>query len=116
MNEATRAFARAASRGGPLFKVFHAYRCAKDDKGRNSGSYDFAFAAPGALKWLDSDDNRAQATLYSDWTGPIPDALQAPDGEWFTVHETKASDTLGAGLRLTVYRMPDAPPIRAPAP
>lgn len=127
-NQVAAAFARAATRGGPMFQDFHAFRVTLDDKGRPGGPLDWAFTAPGAVQWRSTNPlpagivgtfttGEGMATLYSDWSGPLPDYLQDRDGTWFEVKEGLERDGLGASLRLKVKRWNGEPPaIRSPAP
>lgn len=128
MNEAARAFARAASRGVPLYKRFDAFAQALDDMGRpDPGKVDWLFAAPGTLRWRSLEDGpgaggvlgagNAVCTLYIDHDLPLPVALQGPDGAWLLVVSGLERDSLGAGLRLHVQTWTgDAPSIRGGAP
>jgi len=99
-----------------------------DDHGRpDPGVLDFIFAAPGVVKWRDIDDDKGEGgihgagnavcTLYTDHAGPVPTALQGPDGDWFLVVSGLERDSLGAGLRLHVQRWTGAlPTIRGGTP
>jgi len=127
-NHVNEAFRRAAARGGPLFKTYHAFGQALDDKGRpDPGKLDWLYAAPGALRWRDVDDGQGAGgvpgagagvvTLYTEHDMPLPVALQGPDGAWLLVASGLERDSLGAGLRLAVERWTGAAPtIRRGAP
>lgn len=120
-NHVQEAFARAAGRGGPLFRKFVAYRYtgATDDRGRPLLDHvDWQFSAPGSLRWRDVDQpDRADPnlghgllTLFLAWPGPTPDYILTTDAEWLLCMSALDADALNASLKLQVKRWAGEPP------
>lgn len=123
-NHVQEAFARAAGRGGPLFRSFTAYRAAgvTDDLGRPLPNVvDLWFSAPGALQWKDVDaQDRADPhlglgvlTVFLDWPGgaPAPDFVRDEEtGNWLLVLSGMDADALRASFRLQVKKWNEDPP------